>query len=99
MSIWVAASPLGIAVGFAAGGYVAEKFGWRNAFFFAAVPGILFALLAFRLRAPLRGSVEAHGPAVRETHEASLGKFLALMRIPTLRATILSQALLYFVLA
>jgi MFS transporter, Spinster family, sphingosine-1-phosphate transporter len=38
MSIWGAGSALGIAVGFAGGGYVAEKFGWRNAFFFAAVP-------------------------------------------------------------
>jgi MFS family permease len=99
MSIWAAGSPLGIAVGFAAGGYVAERFGWRNAFFFAAVPGILCALLAFRLREPLRGSAEARGPALRETHEASLRKVLALMRIPTLRAAILSQTLLYFVLA
>jgi MFS family permease len=99
MSIWGAGSALGIAVGFAGGGYVAEKFGWRNAFFFAAVPGILCALLAFRLREPLRGSVEARGPSLRETHEASLGKFLGLMRIPTLRAAILSQTLLYFVLA
>ena len=99
MSIWGAGSTLGIAVGFAGGGYVAEKFGWRNAFFFAAVPGVLCALLAFRLREPLRGSVEARGPSLRETHEASLGTFLGLMRIPTLRAAILSQTLLYFVLA
>jgi len=99
MSIWGAASALGIAVGFAGGGYVAEKFGWRNAFFFAAVPGTLFALLAFRLREPLRGSAETRGPSLRETHEANLRSFLALMRIPTLRAAILSQTLLYFVLA
>src|SRR5258706_11798439 len=46
MSIWGAGSTLGIAVGFAGGGYIAEKYGWRNAFFFAAIPGILFALLA-----------------------------------------------------
>jgi MFS family permease len=99
MSIWGAGSTLGIAVGFAGGGFIAEKFGWRNAFFFAAVPGILCALLAFRLREPLRGSAEAHGPSLRETHEASLSTFLGLMRIPTLRAAILSQTLLYFVLA
>ena len=99
MSIWGAGSTLGIAVGFAGGGYIAEKFGWRNAFFFAAVPGILCALLAFRLREPLRGSVEAGGPSLRKTHEASLSTFLGLMRIPTLRAAILSQTLLYFVLA
>src|SRR5438874_9513206 len=62
MSIWGAGSTVGIAVGFAGGGFIAEKFGWRSAFFFAAVPGILFALLAFGLREPLRGSLESRGP-------------------------------------
>jgi MFS transporter, Spinster family, sphingosine-1-phosphate transporter len=99
MSIWGAGSTFGIAVGFAGGGYIAEKFGWRSAFFFAAVPGILFALLAFGLREPLRGSAERIGRAVEKIQEASLRNFLDLMRIPTLRATILSQTLLYFVLA
>ncbi len=99
MSIWGAGSTLGIAVGFAGGGYIAEKFGWRNAFFFAAVPGILFALLAFRMREPLRGSAEERGPVLKQTRDASLRTFLDLMRIPTLRAAILSQTVLYFVLA
>src|SRR3989475_3433152 len=99
MSIWGAGSTLGIAVGFAGGGYIAEKFGWRNAFFFAAVPGIICALLAFGIREPLRGSVEERGPALRQTRDASLRTFLGLMRIPTLRAAILSQTVLYFVLA
>src|SRR5450759_1302637 len=99
MSIWGAGSTFGIAVGFAGGGYIAEKFGWRSAFFFAAVPGILCALLAFSLREPLRGSAESIGHAMEKMHDASLRKFLDLMRIRTLRATILSQTLLYFVLA
>jgi MFS transporter, Spinster family, sphingosine-1-phosphate transporter len=99
MSIWGVGSTIGIAVGFAGGGYIADKFGWRNAFFFAAVPGILFAVLAFGLREPLRGSVEARGPAVRQTRDANVRTFLNLMRIRTLRATILSQVALYFVLA
>src|ERR1700716_139899 len=63
MSIWGAGSTFGIAVGFAGGGFIAEKFGWRSAFFFAAIPGILFALLAFGLREPLRGSVESRRAA------------------------------------
>ena len=99
MSIWGAGSTFGIAVGFAGGGYIAEKFGWRSAFFFAAVPGILFALLAFGLREPLRGSAEKIGRAVERIHDASLRNFVDLLRIRTLRATILSQTLLYFVLA
>jgi MFS family permease len=99
MSIWGAGSAFGIAVGFAGGGYIAEKFGWRSAFFFAAVPGILFALLAFGLREPLRGNVESRGQAVEKTHDANLRNFIDLIRIPTLRATILAQTLLFFVLA
>ena len=99
MSIWGAGSTFGIAVGFAGGGFVADKFGWRSAFFFAAVPGILFALLALGMREPLRGSAESIGRAVERMHDASLRNFLDLLRIRTLRATILSQTLLYFVLA
>jgi sugar phosphate permease len=99
MSIWGVGSTIGIAVGFAGGGYIADKFGWRNAFFFAAIPGILFALLAFGLREPLRGSVEERGPAIGQTRDAGLRTFLGLWRIPTLRATILAQTVLYFVLA
>lgn len=99
MSIWGVGSTIGIAVGFAGGGYIAEKFGWRSAFFFAAVPGIVCALLAFGMREPLRGSAEKRGPALARTKEASLRSSLGLLRISTLRATILSQTLLYFVLA
>ncbi len=99
MSVWGAGSTIGIAIGFAAGGFIAEKLGWRAAFFFAAVPGLLFALLAFAMREPLRGAVEGKGHAVARTADASLRTFLALLKIPTLRATIIAQTLLFFVLA
>jgi MFS transporter, Spinster family, sphingosine-1-phosphate transporter len=99
MSLWGAGSTIGIAIGFAGGGIIADRFGWRTAFYFAAVPGLLLALLAFGFREPLRGSAESKGQAVEQTKDANLKRFLALLRIPTLRATILSQTLLYFVLA
>lgn len=99
MSIWGAGSTIGIAIGFAGGGFIADRFGWRTAFYFAAIPGLLCALLAFGLREPLRGMAESRGPALAKTAEATFGKFLDLMRIPTLRATIISQTLLFFVLA
>src|SRR5438270_10722617 len=44
--IWNAGSTVGIAIGFAGGGFIAEKYGWQKAFFFAAAPGLLFALIA-----------------------------------------------------
>jgi MFS family permease len=99
MSIWGAGSVIGIAVAYAGGGYIADHFGWRSAFFIAAVPGLLLALLAFTLREPLRGSMERVGPAIKRTSDASVRTFINLMRIPTLRAAILAQTVLYFVLA
>src|SRR5690348_12999519 len=99
LAIWGAGATVGIAVGYAGGGIIADKLGWRAAFFFAAVPGLVFAALAFTLREPLRGAAEQTGRAVARTAEASFTKFLELLRIPTLRATIIAQTLLYFVLA
>ena len=99
MAIWGAGATVGIAVGYAGGGVIADKLGWRDAFFFAAVPGILVAALAFTMREPLRGAVESTGKAVARTAEATLSTFVGLLRIPTLRATIIAQTLLYFVLA
>jgi MFS transporter, Spinster family, sphingosine-1-phosphate transporter len=98
-AIWGAGATVGIAVGYAGGGILADKLGWRAAFFFAAVPGLIFAALAFALREPLPGAAEATGRAVAKTADASLRKFLELLKIPTLRATIVAQTLLYFVLA
>ncbi|TMF99448.1 MAG: MFS transporter [Chloroflexi bacterium] len=99
MSLWGAGSTIGIALGYAGGGYIADALGWRAAFFIAGIPGLLLAFLAFQMREPLRGAVEKAGPAVARTAEASFRKFLDLLKIPTLRATIISQTLLFFVLA
>src|ERR1700681_3685882 len=99
MSIWGAGSTFGIAVGFAGGGYIAEKFGWGSLFFSAGVPGMVFARFGWGWGEPLRGSAEKVGRAVEKIHDASLRNFVDLLRIRTLRATILSQTLLYFVLA
>ena len=99
MSLWGAGSTIGIALGYAGGGYIADVLGWRAAFFIAGIPGMLLAFLAFQMREPLRGAVERAGPAVARTAEASFRKFLDLLKIPTLRATIISQTLLFFVLA
>jgi MFS family permease len=99
MAIWGAGSVVGIAVGFAGGAYIASHYGWRTAFFFTAIPGLICAVLAFTLREPLRGAAEEHGPRLVHTDQAGLAAFFRLLRIPTLRATIVAQTLLFFVLA
>lgn len=50
VGLWTAALPLGSAIGIVAGGYVAERFGWRHAFGIVALPGLLIALLFFFVR-------------------------------------------------
>jgi MFS family permease len=98
MSVWSAGAVFGIAVGFAGGGILAVHYGWRPAFFASAVPGLILAVLAFRLREPHRGAAEPEGPLLERTHEASLRNMLRLLRIRTLRTTIFAQTALFFVL-
>ena len=99
MWIWGVGTAFGIAVGFIGGGLIADAFGWRAAFFVTAIPGIFFGVLAFTLREPLRGSAEARGPKVAHTQASSLRNFVGLLKIKTLRYTILAQIFLFFVLA
>ncbi|MBW4331813.1 MFS transporter [Stakelama sp. CBK3Z-3] len=56
----IAIYSLGISIGtwagLSLGGLVADRFGWRQAFLFLGLPGVLFALfMAFALKEPLRG--------------------------------------------
>jgi predicted MFS family arabinose efflux permease len=98
MSIWAAGTAVGIAVGFAGGGLIASRFGWRLAFYLTAVPGLVFALLAFGIREPLRGAAEKGGPTTVARGEITPGTFTSLLGIPTLRATIAAETALFFVL-
>lgn len=51
---------VGIFLGFALGGWVAQAYGWRQAFLVAGAPGILLALLVrFTVREPRRGAMDA----------------------------------------
>lgn len=48
----------GGATGIALGGIMAQSFGWRTAFFFVGIPGLLLGLSAMRLPEPPRGPSE-----------------------------------------
>ena len=53
---------IGILIGFAAGGWIAETFGWRVAFFLVGVPGIFYALLlVWVVKEPKRGQWDPGG--------------------------------------
>lgn len=56
LSFYSAGIYLGVLFGFAGGGYIAETFGWRTAFFIVGIPGVLFAAVVMLLvREPKRG--------------------------------------------
>ena len=59
LTFFYVAIPVGTAVGFAAGGAIGERYGWRAAFLVCGLPGVLAALLALRIRDPGRGTFDA----------------------------------------
>ena len=50
MGLWNISIPLGVAVGTAVGGFVAQHWGWRHAFGLVAIPGAITSLLFFFVR-------------------------------------------------
>lgn len=48
----------GIGVGVGIGGLAAAQWGWRSGFLIAAAPGLIIAVIAYRLREPARGEAD-----------------------------------------
>lgn len=56
LSIYALGIPLGSILGLLAGGWIAEFYGWRMAFFVVGIPGVALAVLVkMTLKEPLRG--------------------------------------------
>ncbi|MHB8508210.1 MAG: MFS transporter [Candidatus Dormibacteria bacterium] len=93
MGVVIAAAGLGTGLGLILGGIVGHLFGWRAAFFFAGLPGLLVAALFLTVREPLRGAAERSGPAVRASRDAGAGGYRKLLRIPTYSLLLVSSTL------
>lgn len=65
LSVFYAAMPFGIAIGYVLGGQIGAHYGWRPAFFVAGGPGILLACMLLLLREPARGRLDAGPGAAR----------------------------------
>ncbi len=63
ITIFYFAIPVGSAIGYLAGGWIAVRYGWRAAFLCAGYPGLLLAAVLFLLREPPRGASEEGGAA------------------------------------
>jgi MFS family permease len=74
LGVFQAAIPMGFALGFVIGGVLAHFFGWRMAFMIVGVPGLVAAVLVWRLREPVRGATDTPAPvktALEEMVESS----------------------------
>lgn len=67
LSVFYAAIPIGTACGYMLAGWVAARWGWREAFLVAGLPGIAIALVCLWLRDPPRGQFDppSQAPPVR----------------------------------
>lgn len=66
MGVYALGVPVGSLLALAAGGILAERIGWRGAFFVACLPGLAIAVLAaFTLRDPRRVEGDKAKPAAR----------------------------------
>src|SRR5262245_45031640 len=90
IAIWMLGLPLGLGLANGAGGWILQNWGWRNAFYVAAIPGILCAALALAMREPARGMVEAHAVGSRRRPG---NPYLLVLGTPTMLWVIASGAL------
>jgi MFS family permease len=59
LSVFYAAIPVGTACGYMLAGFISSRWGWREAFLVAGLPGLAIALLCLWLRDPPRGRYDA----------------------------------------
>jgi hypothetical protein len=90
VAIWMLGLPLGLGLANGTGGWIAQHWGWRSAFYLAAIPGILCALAALFIKEPARGMLEQH--AVGERRRPG-SPYKLVLSIPTLWWIIASGAL------
>jgi predicted MFS family arabinose efflux permease len=90
VAIWMLGLPIGLGLANGTGGWILQNWGWRNAFFVAAVPGILCAVAALFMREPQRGMVEAHAVGDRRRPGSP---YRLVLSIPTIWWVIVSGAL------
>lgn len=92
MGLFMLGLPLGTLAAFAFGGWLAQQYGWRAPFFFAAVPGLIVAVLLWRAREPMRGAQDRD----MNTAVGIDRPIRRLLAIPTLRWLIVSGATMNF---
>src|SRR6266404_944219 len=90
LSVFMLGLPIGIALSFAVSGWLAQRFGWRPAFYIAGIPGLICAVLALYIHEPKRGASETHNISGTKREGSP---YLLVLSIPTMWWLIASGAL------
>jgi MFS family permease len=88
MGVFMLGLPAGIFLAYISAGAIATKYGWRAAFWFACVPGIILALLALRIPEPVRGALDAGRVVTAKSGGKSA--FVTVLSLPTMWWIIMS---------
>jgi MFS family permease len=80
LTIFYVAMPIGAALGMIIGGLIAAHWGWRHAFIWAGVPGLLLALVLLPFAELKRG--QAEGKTAEAAKTPSVRDVVNLFRIP-----------------
>ena len=91
LGLFMLGLPIGSLACFALGGWIAQHYGWRAPFLVAMVPGLIVAVMAWRLTEPTRGQHDAV-----QTATLTRNPFAQLLSIQTLWWIILSGAAINF---
>jgi MFS family permease len=89
MGVFMLGLPAGIFLAYISAGAIATRYGWRYAFWFACVPGIILALMALRIPEPVRGGLDP-GRVVTTAATAGKSPFVAVLSLPTMWWIIMS---------
>jgi len=96
LAIWTLSLPIGVMLGFLAGGWLEERFGWRGAFLVLGIIGLaIVPLVLATLREPLRGAQDAAPPAAQPSLRESIR---TLWRLRAFRHATWAGALLAYTL-
>lgn len=90
MGVFMLGLPLGLFAAYTLSGIIGEAWGWRAAFYVAAVPGLLLALLMLLVKEPVREVVAASQP------RAASSPYRTVLSIATLRWIVVSGILFNF---
>jgi predicted MFS family arabinose efflux permease len=90
LSIFMLGLPIGIFLSLWLSGRIAHAYGWRTAFYFPCIPGLILGALALLIHEPERGRADVGPRATRRRHGSP---YLLVLGTPTMLWIILSGAL------